>query len=675
MKLSQFTQHFNTLKELKEIKNAKVECGISSNRSYWNSNQDYEPWAPVFKIETKETAALAKFWNITLNPVMCHVGQSNVGLNVKKAIEKNNCSFVSTVACQASGSSIKFKAQVLAFEFPSSIAISGPRDTVPQITPLLITGDPVELHENGHTYRLLSMAPHSLVMLVDEENPLFNYVDKNHIIVYLYTKAGTKIVITNQLNFETTLVLHALQGDPSKLEVLTAGVFLDHRFARQLLTRLEQSLIGPALQTYTDHKTTIVKDFQDNAQSLMVTKMLRGEVPHTIVNDITIKKNSVKYHNVSLETPSIEKLIANYGDLTEVDIYAIIAKFADEVEDHFLDLRDVTPAKNIIIKGKPNATPTETATLTKTVDCAINEIPITITNSGGQRKINGIRVNQAELSKVIQMAACHRSVESYNRFLAEVSRFSLRCASALAEGLFVQICSVGGSDWDRGRSLKLTKSHPKLEFVRENGEIMLKLNATSLIKIYRFAGLVNSIDNINSTATGQYTRNPDRIPPNMRGTHVAILRSYPWVLAWVKHFLVEHTRKNSSLPVNAEVNDSGFTEFENYIRRAQKEAVERSKKLLERVLAQTKTTVFNYKGKEGYKVVGKLREYFVAAEDNKVYNLLDNSYVCIVDDARHSGVGADPLCARLLALRNDSVMAEVVTTLAIKTGEKLLEPA
>ena len=667
MKLNYLTHYFNIIKELKEIKNAKIECGVASNRSYWTANQNFEPWALVFKIETKEIGALAKFWNITLNPVILNAQQSSVGTNVRKAVEKYNCNLLTTEACRTVGSSIRFKAELFGTSFPSDIHIrtEGFSTVDTRITPLLITNDPVELRENGHTYRLLSTDSHSLVMLVDEENPLFNYIDKNHIIAYIYTNTGTKIVITNQLNFETTLVLHALKCDPSKLELLTAGVFLDHRVARQLLIRLEQSLSGPALETYTSYKALIVKDFQDNAQSVMITKMLRGEVPHTVVNEITIKKNSVKYHNVVLETPAVEKLIANYGDLTEIDIYAIIARFATETETYFLDLRAYSNSK-FDAAGKA----------TKTVNCVINEIPITITNSGGQRKVNGIRVNQAELSKVIQMAACHRSAESYNRFLAEVSRFSLRCASALAEGLFVQLCNVDGNNYQgRGESLKLTKMHPKLEFVRENGEIMVKLNATTLVKIYRFAGLVSSIDNINSSATGQYTRNPDRIPPDMRGTCTAIQKSYVWVLAWVKHFLVEHTRRNCVEPVNTELNVAGLMEFENYIRKAQKEAVARSKILLERVIAQTKTTAFSYKGRKGYKVVGKLREYFVAEEDNKVFNLLDDSYVCIVDDARHSGVGADPLCARLLALRNDSVMADIVTTLAIKDGEKLLATA
>jgi hypothetical protein len=668
MKLNNIAQQLNVVKELKEIKNAVIECGASSNRNYWNCSQDFEPWTLVFKIDTKEVDALAKFWNLTRAPVMVASLASSVGTNVKKALETPNCRFITAEVCRAPGSSIKFKAQTLGTAFPGALEIATwtanpsvfvTAHTPPLITPVLIETDPVELYEKGHTYRLLTLHPNVIAMLVDEENPLYNYIDRNHVVVFLYTKTGTKLVITNQLNFDTTLVLNALRLDPSKLELLTAGVFLDHRVARQLLIRLEQALTGPALTYYDECKNLILKDFQDNAQSVMVTKMLRGEVPHTIVNEITIKKNSVKYHNVSLETPLLETLIATYGDLTEIDIYAIIAKFGDLVEQHF----------EYLSEGDSNR---------KHLACSINEIQISVTHSGAQRKINGIRINQAELSKVIQMAACHRSAESYNRFLAEVSRFSLRCASALAEGLFVAICNVdGGRTYNRRTTAPtLTKMHPKLEFVRENKDIMLKIDDTSLVKIYRFAGLVNSVDSVNGAANGNYTRNRDRIPPCMRNTAGDLVyKTQDWVMSWLKDFVVEHTRKHGGLPVHAKLNKAGLDEFENYIRRAQKEAIARSQKLLARVIEQTKTTAFSYKGREGYKVVGKLREYFVAAEDNKVYNLLNDSYVCIVDDARHSGVGADPLCARLLALRNDSVMADVVTTLAIRNGEKLLATA
>jgi len=100
-----------------------------------------------------------------------------------------------------------------------------------------------------------------------------------------------------------------------------------------------------------------------------------------------------------------------------------------------------------------------------------------------------------------------------------------------------------------------------------------------------------------------------------------------------------------------------------------KKAVEKSEKLLKetiKILGVEKKTVEN---KEGYAIKGASgTEYLVEEESCKVWRIMDSAkldYVCIVDKTSEHQIGKDKLVSRLYALKNDTFVAQDITTLKL----------
>jgi len=95
-----------------------------------------------------------------------------------------------------------------------------------------------------------------------------------------------------------------------------------------------------------------------------------------------------------------------------------------------------------------------------------------------------------------------------------------------------------------------------------------------------------------------------------------------------------------------------------------KAALERSKEFLNTAVKITGAEQITFMDKPAYKVKGSLREYAVVIATAKVYDYETKQYRCIVNSQHYAGTGYDDIAARLLALKNDSMMQNEIGTLA-----------
>jgi hypothetical protein len=89
----------------------------------------------------------------------------------------------------------------------------------------------------------------------------------------------------------------------------------------------------------------------------------------------------------------------------------------------------------------------------------------------------------------------------------------------------------------------------------------------------------------------------------------------------------------------------------------------RSKEFLNTAVKLTGAVEIEFMGQRAYKIKGSLREYAVIISTAKVYDYETRQYRCIVNDRHYNGAGYDDIAARLLALKNDSVMQDKIGTL------------
>jgi hypothetical protein len=94
-----------------------------------------------------------------------------------------------------------------------------------------------------------------------------------------------------------------------------------------------------------------------------------------------------------------------------------------------------------------------------------------------------------------------------------------------------------------------------------------------------------------------------------------------------------------------------------------KAALKRSEEFLETAVKITGAEKITFMDKPAYKVKGTLREYAVVIANAKVYDYETKQYRCIVNSHHYSGTGFDDIAARLLALKNDSVLQDNIGTL------------
>ena len=144
-----------------------------------------------------------------------------------------------------------------------------------------------------------------LVLCVDERHPIYNYVDKNHVLVLVDSDNAKEpmMFIANQLTLDVNYLIAAASVFPPALkEVLqNDGCLLNYRDARVALVRVERAIPPRFQEQYKLLRGAVLKDFEENAQHVMINKLTRQEANHIELNRIKITTTTASYETVSIK--------------------------------------------------------------------------------------------------------------------------------------------------------------------------------------------------------------------------------------------------------------------------------------------------------------------------------------------------------------------------------------
>ncbi|MBC8410405.1 MAG: hypothetical protein H8E12_17035 [Rhodobacteraceae bacterium] len=237
--------------------------------------------------------------------------------------------------------------------------------------------------------------------------------------------------------------------------------------------------------------------------------------------------------------------------------------------------------------------------------------------------LNGYRINTDEIEKCLERALCFTTQESFDGFLASVSKCSLYIHKYLQLGI----------------------------------DVVVKDNFDNTVITMKFP--LERRKGINYLVLGQ---NEFRVSNTNR---LIRLRNASDILSVVNTLLNGDTVLNVAAVDIKAIIVAG--------KRAYVDAVEKSKELLantEKVFSLAASTfTINGTQKHGYKIPGKMRTYFlennVELDERRscgVYDFNTGQYICIVDKST-SQVGMDKLVNRIYALHNDTLVANQISTL------------
>jgi hypothetical protein len=430
--------------------------------------------------------------------------------------------------------------------------------------------------------------------------------------------------------------------DPKLTSFLKGGCFIHSNEAQMVRLKMEKRLSARHKVKYDELRAYIEKDYQNNTSLIVINKLMTGEIEKTSINNITLTKTSATYENLSLEAPDLLDVIynkINFGG--EFDIYSIIEAYSENTKEQ-VDEKEVAEGTYEFPEIK------------------INGFAVNICKThAGVRKINGKRINAAEVGKVLYRASCHHSLAEYNLFVARISKMSIRWHDAIANGLPVKMHSViTRQEYSVDEP---SSTAPAVKFWIDPAARCIKIRVegddggrVSLGK------LISRIDTINRKTNDRWSNSAGKS------------RSWRWAreeLAKAIKDCCTHTTvtKNEDGTTNTitttSVTAEDIKKIIDIADEAKREAIERSKEFLNSAVKVTGAEQIEFLGKKAFKVQGSLRTYAIVVENAKVYDFDTKQYRCIVNDGHFRGVGYDDIAARLYVLKNDSVMQKKIGTL------------
>ena len=532
------------------------------------------------------------------------------------------------------------------------------------VIPMLITGTPEEITENGRQYRLVSgqtlltygdglakdvNATDRAYFAVSTDSPYYNFLDRGHILFFV-SKTGEdpSVFIANQLSRIVYNFAAAYSVMADKLKpMLRQDVFLYSQNSAELqkaTTAAEAALPEKYGVKYNTLKQAIHEDFEKNGQNVMVTKFQRGELKTITLNGIKLSADTAAYDTntdvvISIEAPGIADVILHRMDANGVfDIYQLIEAYITSVLDE--------------ASASPKSTTTQGFAEARTWQFRINGMPISLalSTTNTRRKVNGHYINSDELLKVMRRAACFHDATTYDKFLREVERMSLRVHDALSQGVPLKISTLDrGSDYQRPATAK----HPKLNFIFEDGKYHVWLDEGKKVKVAlrRFVGMLDELKMLNTRTNNGWVSDGSGFGR----------RDSNWCQFHLKRIIREHAVNEDGTTL---VTDEQLAPLAAMLETARSLAEKKSKQLLDSVVAETGAVAAKWDMRDAYTIVGNSgRSYTVEKDTFKVWDTKTKGYVCIVDGRGEMGVGYDALVARLLALKNDTFVVDKIGTL------------
>jgi hypothetical protein len=539
------------------------------------------------------------------------------------------------------------------------VPVSTPTDVRPQI----IATPPPEFLEAGHTYRILSRtsvttSKHIICTIAREDEPIYNYLDQYFFVHFVGKKSGDKpvrTVVSDQYDIHTAHIFCMLTLQPTLTELLRDECFIDSHTADILRLKMLKKLDTEAKERYASYSQLIDADYQKNTTLIAVNKLVSGEIEKTSLNNIVFTKDSASYeNNVTVKYDGLMRMLSSSMNFNnEYDIYAVIQLLATQLQEK------VNDAVIIDEEGVYRNIDEEGAYSEK---LEINGIPISVSKHGsGERKINGIRINTDELAQVISRASCYRDADNYRKFVKSISKLSIQWHDIIANGLGMKIHST--ITQEEYNTAAASKSAPVLRFVitKDRG-ICLKVDENRLVKV-KMRKLISKIRTLNKQTNNVYNR---RAWP-------LVTRSYRWCAQEVVKALIECTTFEEIVkhPETGQeqtqsvchITKEDVAKLLETANAAKLEAIAKSREFMQMAVRLSKAEEIDFQGKKAYKVKGSLRTYAVVIDTAKVYDFDTKQYRCIVNDKHYAGAGYDDIAARLLALKNDSMMQTAITTL------------
>jgi len=593
-------------------------------------------------------------------------------------------------------------------------------------TPRIITSRPAEfIGRDGRTYRVLTSQDDRnerlIQWLASNEDPEYDALDAGHVFV-TYTLFDNIPTYPNG-PIDTTFLgerrIHvyprytpdcakytALLRCCSNTEVVNAEIranvvirpdtvqLLTLKFFRKIQAAGKEGKVwaNVALEKYEKFCASLEKDLEEDGHLANTYKLADGRINSMVMRDITFTPDKMTYQSLSVELPGLYKSYVRHTDfMSDFDIYTITQQLVTKLDEAAQQVLTTERANRKLIE--PVASPTDTTveegpdakpkevkeqegdqTVTLLDGLVINGMPITLTAKvkSGARYLNGVKIHKQELTQVLYRAICHDDAEHYKAFLKQVSKLCLRWHDVLANGLPVKIHS--DMTQDEYRNPQAGERAPRLRFFRdrESSRIFLKLNDELKVPV-NFHKLLTKARILNRKTDDYQTGGNDMLRPSdeenatvFQGRSIMSgdlysKRDHNWAKLFLTRALVESTKdkdgtQHLTLPQVEQVLGIAVS--------SQLAVLQRSYALLERTIEKAGAQECTYKDQPAYKVQGNSgRNYIVIKRDAKVYNADTGAYICIVNSGQYKGAGFDDVAARLLALKNDSVMQNIITTL------------
>jgi hypothetical protein len=545
-----------------------------------------------------------------------------------------------------------------------------------KISVYLINSDVFEVNSKGNTIRYCATSGvgtrRDIVFCGNQDTPWFNYIDTGHIIVYVsgttYGNSETRMFVTDCLTLDMNYVIAAASVYPAALDlVLQNKAYIPSKDCRLALLKMEKSIPAKYRDSYLAIKRNIQEHFNKNTANVMIGKLTRNESPFIDLNSIRITSNRAEYAagNISIEASNLAEVIFTKLNPNEAewDIFTLINIYTDWVNNRFSGM-----ALNPSGAGFREV---------QTFEFSINDIPLKVSCNtvNTRRSINGHLINVDELSAVLKRASCYQvprdtddtnNVRDYDRFLTNVSRYSLKIRDIWSNGLPVKTVFTQ-NDREYRRKAPATNKHPKLRFVLKDKKGFYlqvkhydpsdktKVIKTNEYRIGKFAEFIQKVEKLNDHTHmahySYYMLNSDGVYiPKNSNTKSGCGDGLIALLTVYAPDITQEDKKAIVGNINYELS----------------EAEKRSEELLNEACEITQTIRGIRADKPGFIVPGKMRSYFV--EEEAPYKVWDNDasstnpYFCVVDKG-DQGVGKDALVSRIFALHNDEMMVKHISTL------------
>jgi hypothetical protein len=669
----------------KHVKNADVVLEVN-RRNYWSQSnptagvpeEDYT--LNLSRLHFKNVDAMyryCKYKSIPIDQLKCDTAATFVGALDRIGFSQRTLRQISDDDAR------EFKSLKL---LPNNIPAEN--------RPFLVKYEPVETTAGNYTYRFLLGSQNSysntVTVVGRNDEPLYDYLDKGFFLMPLTIAKGTtktnRVIVSDTYDVHTAHIFMMCSFCPSLADMLRQGHFISSYDAEMLRLKMLKKMPEARKKEYLKVAGAVDTDYHNNTTLIVVGKLIAGDVEKTTINNVTFTKNSATYENVSIEAEGLLDLVysaASFNFNSEFDIYTIVDLYGKHIRSTLKQDKEPveTKAEGGLILDEhvaelENPIDEEDEDNTKKKKIAtfkVNGIEITPSiSTTGQRYLNDVRINKEEIDQAIYRASCHKDAANYKLFLKSVSRMSIKYHDIIANGLKVKIHD--SMTRDEMYSAEPGPAAPALKFHVDPNDKYIKISVADDRGVRVSLGrLIGKVRNINKKTNGKlyYEKN------TYRGKY----RNHEWSREMLITALVESCTfktKVSETVVDEEGNEQIKTSERTDVlitrddiialmgvaNERKKAALERSKEFLNTAVKITGAEQITFMDKPAYKVKGSLREYAVVIETAKVYDYETKQYRCIVNSQHYAGTGYDDIAARLLALKNDSMMQNEIGTLA-----------